>query len=344
MGRVALPTEVETALRKTPRRFLITGVGGFIGSHLLERLLVLEQEVVGIDNFSTGSEKNINDVRHAVGEVCWRRSSLVNANICDYQSCFKAAKGCHIILHQAALGSVPRSIKDPLTTTRVNVEGFCNIAWAAKENKVERVVYASSSSVYGDSEELPKREGVLGNSLSPYAASKRTNELFADAFVRSYGLELVGLRYFNIFGPRQDPSGPYAAVIPRWILAMLSGQPCTIFGDGTNSRDFCFIENVIQANLICSVTKRAEALNRVYNIAVGEQTNLNELYQMLSTMIASRTSREVSKPNFEPFRVGDVKHSLADISLAKNLLGYIPGVQVREGLERTVNWFIERGL
>ena len=329
----------QEQLKSQPKKWLVTGAAGFIGSHLVRKLLLLDQTVVGLDDFSTGKQSNLDEVKAETGDK-WKNFSFSEADIRDQRACIEACSGVELVLHQAALGSVPRSIKNPLTTHAVNVTGFINILLAAKEASVKRVVYASSSSVYGDSEELPKVEDIIGKQLSPYAVSKYSNELYAHVFALSYGMELIGLRYFNVFGPRQDPEGQYAAVIPRWFAALMAGTSCVIFGDGETSRDFCFIENVVQANLLSALADKEEAVNRVYNIAVGERTTLNELHsEIKKAVVADKPEISKLEPKYEDFRAGDVKHSLADISNAKQYLGYQAEFNISEGLQKTFEWF-----
>lgn len=330
-------SSVYQELEAHSRTWLVTGAAGFIGSHLVETLLQLGQKVIGLDNFSTGKRENLSLVEKIVGEKNWKNFRLKQGDIRERHLCLDLCKGVDTVLHQAALGSVPRSINDPGTTHEVNVSGFLNILLAARDCKVRRVVYASSSSVYGDSDELPKREAKIGTALSPYAASKQFNEGYSHVFARNFNMQLMGLRYFNVFGPRQDPDGPYAAVIPKWISALLNRQPCTIYGDGETSRDFCFISNVVSANLLAACAPRTDWVSEVYNIACGERTTLNELYTNLREIVLG--SGDNKKPNYEPFRAGDVRHSLADISHAKKNLGYQVDTPIKEGLHRTVKWF-----
>lgn len=325
-------------IRQTQRTWLVTGVAGFIGSHLAERLLGLDQRVIGIDNFATGKRENLKALTEGVSGVQAARFTFFEQDIRD-RGGLAALIGQHVpdvILHQAALGSVPRSIADPLTSHQVNVDGFVNMLEAARVAEVKRFVYASSSSVYGDISGTVKSEGISGECLSPYAVTKRTNELYARVYGKMYGLETVGLRYFNVFGPRQDPNGPYAAVIPRWMSAMGEGRSCVIFGDGSTSRDFCYIDNVVQANLLAaSIEGNNPVVHSWVNIACGATTTLQGLYEMLRTAVAhSRGASEdsIPKPTYETFRSGDVRHSLADISLAKRELGYMPAYSVNEGI------------
>ncbi len=311
--------------------WLVTGVAGFIGSHLLECLLGDGQKVIGLDNFATGHQKNLDEVLSQVkGDF-----QFIQGDIRDPAVCQKAVKGVDFVLHQAALGSVPRSIQDPLTTHDVNVTGFLNMLIAAKDAGVKRFVYASSSSVYGDSPILPKVEAHQGNPLSPYAVSKMTNELYAKAFSNCYDIETIGLRYFNVFGARQDPNGQYAAVIPLWVKALLQNEPVYINGDGETSRDFCYVKNVVQANILAATTQNQAAVNTAYNIAVGEQTTLNQLYQAL----AKRLNISGRSPVYRAFRPGDVRHSLASIGKAVDLLGYQPTHQIDAGLNEAIAWY-----
>lgn len=322
---------------------LVTGSAGFIGSHLLEGLLRLGQRVVSLDNFATGHLANLEQVEQAVGAPAWRRHRFMEASIVDMEACREACCGADIVLHQAALGSVPRSIADPLATHMTNVNGFLNLLVAARDAKVKRFVYASSSSAYGDDERLPKIEAVTGQPLSPYAVSKQADERYAEAFARCYGLETVGLRYFNVFGPRQDPDGPYAAVIPRWVRAMLVGEPVEVYGDGETSRDFCCVANVVQANLQAALTDNASAVNKVYNIAFGESTSLNCLFELLRSLLGERLGSPPSVPRiYRPSRPGDVRHSLADIGLARTLLGYEPTHSLASGLREALSWYVNR--
>lgn len=325
---------LKKTLLQTQYIWLITGVAGFIGSNLLETLLRLNQKVVGLDNFSTGYQKNIDDALKNVSAMQQANFRFYAGDIRHLADCQTAVTGVDFVLHQAALGSVPRSIAQPEVTNDTNVTGFMHILLAAKDARVKRFVYASSSAVYGDSPVLPKVETHIGNPLSPYAVSKYTNELYAKAFSNCYGIDTIGLRYFNVFGPRQNPEGPYAAVIPLWILSLLNKQPIYINGDGETSRDFCYIQNAVQANLLSACIENPAALNRVYNITVGERTTLNELFHMISHYLAIS-----AQPIYRDFRNGDIKHSLADISQTQNNLGYAPTDLVREGLNKTIDWF-----
>ena len=332
-----LPLErIRDALSGKRLSWLVTGSAGFIGSNLVERLLSLNQDVVGLDNFSTGHRENLREVEQAVGREAWKRHRFIEGSIADLQTCREACRNADLVLHQAALGSVPRSIADPLATHAANVTGFANVLAAARDAKARRFVYASSSSAYGDHPGLPKVEEVTGRPLSPYAASKLTNELYAGVFARCYGIEVVGLRYFNVFGPRQDPEGAYAAVIPRWIRAMLRGEAVEINGDGETTRDFCFVANAVQANLLAALTGDPQAVNQVYNVAVGESTSLNELFEILRSLLAEAPAiRRVHRP----FREGDVRHSRADIRLARRLLGYEPTHTLSSGLREALPWY-----
>jgi UDP-N-acetylglucosamine 4-epimerase len=331
---------VLAELRAAPRRWVVTGGAGFIGSHLVEALLRHGQEVVVLDDFSAGREENLEAVRRAVGVAAAKALVVARGDIRDPDACLGAARGAQVVLHQAALGSVPRSIAYPGPTHEVNVSGFLNVLQAARVAGVSRVVYASSSSVYGDHPALPKREGEVGRPLSPYAASKMCDELYAHAFATCYRLELVGLRYFNVFGPRQDPEGPYAAVMPRWFAALLRGEEVAIYGDGETSRDFCYVANAVQANLLAATTTRADALGQVYNVACGSRTTLNELFTLIRTQVARfRPEAASARPVHGDFRPGDVRHSLADVSKASGLLGYEPSHSVAEGLAEAAAWY-----
>jgi len=336
--------KIAEALRARPRTWLVTGAAGFIGSHLLETLLSLDQQVVALDNFSTGKPQNLEAVRERVTPRQWSRCRVVEGDVADAATCAAVCRGVEYVLHHAALGSVPRSLAEPRASHRANVTGFLELLEAARLAGVKRLVYASSSSVYGDTPELPKHEERIGRPLSPYAATKWINEIYAETWGRVYGLECIGLRYFNVFGPRQDPHGPYAAVIPRWMEALWHGHPVTIYGDGETSRDFCYVANVVQANLLAATTDRPEAVHQVYNIAVGERTTLHELYRLLVAGLRRwRPHLTPLAPTYEPFRPGDIRHSLADITKARRLLGYDPGYRLPEGLDLTWQWFHSRG-
>jgi len=321
--------------------WLVTGVAGFIGSNLLEALLRSDQRVRGLDNLSTGSSRNLQDVREKVGAERWQNFRMIEADICNWGTCVDACTQVDYVLHQAALGSVPRSISNPIATNQSNVNGFVNMLCAAKEAGVKRFVFASSSSVYGDSPTLPKVEEQIGNGLSPYGVSKRANELYADVFSRCYGMQTIGLRYFNVFGPRQDPDGPYAAVIPKWIGAMMHNEPVHINGDGETSRDFCYVANAVQANLLAATTENIEAINQVYNVAVGERTTLNQLFCALRDRLLPQFPHLMQfKPLHREFRAGDVRHSHADISKARKLLGYEPTHRIDNGLDEALQWYV----
>jgi UDP-N-acetylglucosamine 4-epimerase len=333
--------EICEALTAGPQRWLVTGAAGFIGSAIAERLLELGQHVVGLDNFATGHRRNVDDVIAAAGDRA-ARYRFVEGDICDLDTCRAACDGVDRVLHQAALGSVPRSIDEPLATHRANVDGFLNVAIAARDAGVGRLVYASSSAVYGDEPNLPKVESRIGRGLSPYAVSKRVDELYAQVIGECYGLEMVGLRYFNVFGRRQDPDGPYAAVIPRWIARLVAGEPCEVFGDGTASRDFCYVDDAVQANLLAA-TGAAAATGRVYNVAYGDRTDLSTLFEILRERVAaSHPDAAAAEPTFLDPRPGDIAHSQADISRITAALGYRPLHDVRSGLARTVEWFLHQ--
>lgn len=327
-------------LRTAPKRWLVTGAAGFIGSNLLEELLRLGQSVVGLDNFATGKRANLEDVRSLVGETAWGNFSFIEGDIRDPETCRAACAGIDYVLHQAALGSVPRSIDDPLTSNAANVTGSLNMLVAARDAKVARFVYAASSSTYGDHPGLPKVEERIGRPLSPYAVTKYVNELYAEVFARCYGLEAIGLRYFNVFGRRQDPDGAYAAVIPRWVAALLRGEPVYINGTGETSRDFCYVANAVQANLLAATVGDPQAVNQVYNVAVHAQTDLNALYEKLrSRLLPLRPALGEASPVYRAFRAGDVLHSLADIGKAGRLLGYAPTHTIDQGLDEALPWY-----
>ena len=333
--------EVYESLREGPRTWLITGVAGFIGSNLLETLLKLDQRVVGLDNFATGYARNLDEVKTLVEPSQWARFEFIEGDICDLDACRRACEGVGYVLHQAALGSVPRSLVDPIATNAANVTGFVNMLVAARDAKVKRFVYAASSSTYGDHPGLPKVEDVIGRPLSPYAVTKFVNELYADVFARCYGMESIGLRYFNVFGARQDPNGAYAAVIPKWTAAMIAGEPVFINGDGETSRDFCYVANAVQANVLGATTQNSDAVNQVFNVAVGDRTTLNELYAHLQRLLVPGYPHlQDAKPVYREFRACDVRHSLADIGKAKRLLGYVSTHSMRDGLESAMPWYM----
>jgi UDP-N-acetylglucosamine 4-epimerase len=330
-------------IQKTPNIWLITGVAGFIGSNLLETILKLNQRVVGLDNLSTGYYQNLDEVKSLVSAEQWSNFNFIQGDIRNIEDCRLACQGVNYVLHQAALGSVPRSIEDPINTNKSNIEGFLNMLVAARDAKVKCFVYAASSSTYGDHTDLPKVEDKIGRPLSPYAVTKLVNELYADVFGRTYGLKTIGLRYFNIFGRRQDPDGAYAAVIPKWISAMIKNQTIYINGDGETSRDFCYVNNAIQANLLAATAIKEEATNQVYNVAVGDRTTLNQLYSYIRESLAKKYSHlNDAKPVYSGFRAGDVRHSLADITKAKSLLDYKPSHSIEQGLKEAIDWYIKR--
>lgn len=333
--------QLKERLRSSPSRWLVTGCAGFIGSHLLETLLKLNQNVVGLDNFSTGHQRNLDEVRTSVSPRQWDGFQFIKADIRDSVSCSEACRGVDYVLHQAALGSVPRSLADPLTTNASNIDGFLNMLVAARDANVKRFVYAASSSTYGDHPDLPKVEDKIGRPLSPYAVTKLVNELYAEVFARCYGFASVGLRYFNVFGPRQDPQGAYAAVIPLWTKAMLLGEEVLINGDGETSRDFCFVANAVQANLLAATTDNSDAVNQVYNIAVDGRTSLNRLFELLRDRLGQeRPHLSKTSPAYRDFRPGDVRHSQADISKAQRLLGYLPTHRIEQGIDVAMPWYI----
>jgi UDP-N-acetylglucosamine 4-epimerase len=333
-------TQLQTRLQSEPHTWLITGVAGFIGSNLLETLLKLNQRVVGLDNFATGHQRNLDEVQTLVTPEQWANFSFINGDIRNLADCQKAATGVDYVLHQAAIGSVPRSVADPISTSETNISGFLNMLVAARDAKVKRFVYAASSSTYGDHPALPKVEDTIGKPLSPYAVTKYVNELYADVFGKTYGLQSIGLRYFNVFGPRQDPNGAYAAVIPKWINSMIKNEPIYINGDGETSRDFCFVDNAVQANLLAATVQTPEAVNQVYNVAVGDRTSLNELYaQLKANLHPLYLHLQDSQPVYRDFRAGDVRHSLADISKVATCLGYAPAHRIGQGLALAMPWY-----
>lgn len=328
-------------LRADRRTWLVTGVAGFIGSNLLEALLALDQSVVGLDNFATGHRHNLDQVRGLVSAERWARFKFIEGDIRDPADCRLACAEADYVLHQAALGSVPRSLEDPLTTNAANIDGFLNMLVAARDAKVRRFVYAASSSTYGDHPGLPKVEDRIGKPLSPYAVTKLVNEQYADVFARAYGFMTIGLRYFNIFGPRQDPNGAYAAVVPKWTAAMIANDTVWINGDGETSRDFCYVANAVQANILAATTEEAEAINQVYNVAVGDRTTLNDLFEAIRSLLAPRFAHlEKCRPAYRDFRAGDVRHSLADITKARTLLGYEPSHRIVDGLREAMDWYV----
>ena len=334
--------KVKTDLQQSPKVWLVTGCAGFIGSNLLETLLKLDQTVIGLDNFSTGKQANLDEVQSLVTAEQWARFRFVEGDIRDLSTCQAACTGVDYVLHQAALGSVPRSIEDPLTSHASNVTGQLNMLVAARDQGVWRLVYAASSSTYGDHPGLPKVEEVIGKPLSPYAVTKYVNELYADVFARCYGLETIGLRYFNVFGPRQDPDGAYAAVIPKWIAALLRGETIYINGTGETSRDFCYVRNAVQANLLAATVADPEAVNQVYNVAVNARTNLLELFALLRDGLSvRRPDLKDVQPVHRDFRAGDVLHSQADVGKAARLLGYEATHTIAAGLREAMKWYEE---
>ena len=322
-------------------RWLVTGAAGFIGSNLVETLLRLGQHVVGLDNFATGYEKNLHELRLGVGVEAAARFDFIEGDIRNPADCRIACAGVDFVLHQAALGSVPRSIEDPKASHEANVDGFVNMLIAARDASVKRFVYASSSAVYGDHPELPKVEERIGKPLSPYAATKSINELYAEVFASTYAMATIGLRYFNVFGPRQDPAGAYAAVIPRWIAAMIRNERIEIYGDGETSRDFCYVDNAVQANLLAALSDSSDAVNHVYNVAIGDRLTLNQLFELCRELLEVRFEHvKGMRPEHLEFRAGDVRHSQADISKAVRLLGYAPTHRVRDGLRDAMDWYV----
>ncbi|WP_426116160.1 SDR family oxidoreductase [Massilia sp. PWRC2] len=334
-------SDLQQHLRTNRYHWLVTGAAGFIGSNLVEALLRLNQRVTGLDNFATGFQHNFDQVRALVGEQIWQQFNFVEGDIRVPADCARACEGVDYVLHEAALGSVSRSIADPVTTNDTNISGFLNMLVASRDAKVKRFVYAASSSTYGDHPTLPKQEDVIGNPLSPYAVTKYVNELYAGVFARTYGSETVGLRYFNVFGPRQDPHGAYAAVIPQWIAQLIANKPLRINGDGETSRDFCFIDNVVQANLLAATATDAGAVNQVYNVALNERTSLNQLHTMMCDLLGEQFPHvRQHQPDYVDFRAGDVRHSQADISKASELLGYAPTHRIGEGLAQAMTWYV----
>ncbi|NMG73933.1 NAD-dependent epimerase/dehydratase family protein [Aromatoleum diolicum] len=331
--------QLQSELRQAPKTWLITGVAGFIGSNLLETLLRLDQRVVGLDNFATGHQRNLDEVRTLVKAEQWRRFRFIEGDIRNLDDCREACTGADYVLHQAALGSVPRSLNDPITSNEVNIGGFLRMLVAARDAGVKSFTYAASSSTYGDHPDLPKVEDVIGKPLSPYAVTKYVNELYADVFARSYGFKAIGLRYFNVFGKRQDPDGAYAAVIPKWTASMIKDEGVFINGDGETSRDFCFVENAVQANLLAAVADDS-ARNEVYNVAVSGRTRLNDLYGYLKDALAHHGLNYTRSPIYRDFRTGDVRHSQADINKAAKLLGYVPSHDIGLGIREAMPWYL----
>nr|WP_092123420.1 SDR family oxidoreductase [Desulfonatronum thiosulfatophilum] len=341
MNNISSYDRIQNELRHNPKTWLVTGVAGFIGSNLLETLLRLDQQVVGLDNFSTGYQKNLDEVRDTVSPEQWKKFRFMEADIRDAGACGHAVSNVNYVLHQAALGSVPRSLEDPIEANENNITGFLNMITAARDAGAERFVYAASSSTYGDHPGLPKREDAIGKPLSPYAVTKYVNELYAEVYSSCYGFHSIGLRYFNIFGPRQDPDGAYAAVIPKWFAALLQSQEPFINGDGETSRDFCYVDNAVQANILAACSSQEEALNQVYNVAFGQRTTLNELFGFIRDLVAAHhpAAAEI-KPQYRDFRAGDVRHSLADIAKAARLLGFHPKYSVHDGLNMAAQWYV----
>jgi len=339
-------TRLLQELPARPQVWLITGVAGFIGSNLLETLLRLDQKVVGLDSFATGHQRNLDEVQTLVTPEQWARFRLVRGDIRELQDCQTAMHwdpqtSVNHVLHQAALGSVPRSLADPIATNAANITGFLNMLVAARDAQVHSFTYAASSSTYGDHPDLPKVEDRIGNPLSPYAVTKYVNELYAQVFARSYGFRCIGLRYFNVFGPRQDPDGAYAAVIPKWTASLLRSDPVHINGDGKTSRDFCFVANAVQANLLAATAPTPEARDQVYNVAVSDRTTLNDLFRLIRDGLAITHSVLVDvQPVYRDFRPGDVRHSLADVAKARRLLGYEPSHTLGQGLQVALPWYV----
>lgn len=340
-------SQLKIRLSTERHTWLITGVAGFIGSNLLETLLLLDQRVVGLDNFATGHQQNLDEVQSLVSHAQWSNFHFIKGDIRDLEDCKRAmtfapsGENVEYVLHEAALGSVPRSVENPIATNETNIGGFLNMLVAARDAKVKRFVYAASSSTYGDHPALPKVEDKIGKPLSPYAVTKYVNELYAEVFARTYDFKTIGLRYFNVFGPRQDPEGAYAAVIPKWISSMIKNEAIYINGDGQTSRDFCFIENVRQINLLAATVENEEATDQVYNVAVGERTTLNQLYEQLRISLLPTCSHLVgAKPIHRDFRAGDVRHSLADISKSATLLGYRPSHKIDDGMKVAMAWYV----
>lgn len=327
-------------LQQAPKTWLITGVAGFIGSNLLETLLKLDQNVVGLDNFATGHQYNLDEVQSLVKPEQWANFKFYEGDIRNFEDCQTACAGVDYVLHQAALGSVPRSIADPITTNAANITGFLNMLTAARDAEVKSFTYAASSSTYGDHPALPKVEENIGKPLSPYAVTKYVNELYAEVFARTYGFKTIGLRYFNVFGKRQDPNGAYAAVIPKWTAAMIASDDVFINGDGETSRDFCFIENTVQANILAATTQNGEAKNQVYNVAVGDRTTLNDLFSAIKAALNENGMTYTKEPVYREFRAGDVRHSQASINKINTLLGYEATHKIDEGINLAVNWYL----
>ena len=328
-------------LKQAPKTWLVTGVAGFIGSNLLETLLKLDQTVIGLDNFATGHQYNLDEVQSLVSAVQWAKFTFYEGDIRNLEDCQKACAGVDYVLHEAALGSVPRSIADPITTNATNISGFLNMLTAARDAKVSSFTYAASSSTYGDHPALPKVEENIGKPLSPYAVTKYVNELYAEVFARTYGFKTIGLRYFNVFGKRQDPNGAYAAVIPKWTAAMIAGDDVFINGDGETSRDFCFIDNTVQANILAATTADDAAKNQVYNVAVGDRTTLNDLYRAIQAALAENGVNYTKDAVYRDFRAGDVRHSQASIAKIEQALGYAPEFRIDAGIQLAMRWYVK---
>ena len=335
--------QIKTELLSVPKTWLVTGVAGFIGSNLLEHLLKLNQNVVGLDNFATGHQRNLDEVKGLVTSEQWECFNFIEGDIRNYQDCEKAltnnGSAVDYVLHQAALGSVPRSIADPVTSNAANITGFLNMLQASKEAKVKSFTYAASSSTYGDHPALPKVEENIGNPLSPYAVTKYVNELYAGVYAKTYGFKTIGLRYFNVFGQRQDPNGAYAAVIPKWTADMIKGEDVFINGDGETSRDFCFIENTVQMNILAA-TASDSVKDEVYNVALGDRTTLKDLYKSIQDALEESGVDAIKEPIHRDFRIGDVRHSQADVSKAVTHLGYNPQYKILEGIKKAMPWYI----
>ncbi len=328
-------------LKSNCKTWLVTGVAGFIGSNILEYLLKHDQKVVGLDNFATGHRHNLEKVETIVSDQQWSRFRFIEGDICSLETCISSCEGVDHVLHQAALGSVPRSIEDPVLTNNVNIGGFLNVLVAARDSHVESFVYAASSSTYGDSPDLPKRENRIGESLSPYAVTKYVNELYASVFKKNYDFNSIGVRYFNIFGPRQGPNGAYAAVIPKWVASMVNGEKIHIFGNGDTSRDFCYVDNAVEANVLAALSTNDRANGEVFNVALDDQTSLNELFGFICDMIKNRIpDLEIAEPDYSDYRKGDVLHSRASIDKARELIGYDPQYRVQQGLEMAMDWYV----
>jgi UDP-N-acetylglucosamine 4-epimerase len=336
---IELPLSVQQRVREASATWLVTGCAGFIGSNLVETLLKLGQQVVGLDNFSTGYQRNLDEVEQLVGADAWSRFRFIKGDVRELDDCRAACKGVQHVLHQAALGSVPRSIEDPLATHASNATGHLNMLVAARDEGVASFTYAASSSTYGDEPTLPKVEDKIGRALSPYAVTKLLNEIYAEVFARCYGFKAIGLRYFNVFGRRQDPDGAYAAVIPQWIATMIRGEDIFINGDGETTRDFCFVANAVQANLLAALADD-DHKDRIYNVAVGQRTSLNGLFESLVGHLAANGADYARKPVYREFRAGDVRHSLADISRANTRLGYEPTHTLPAGLHEAMPWYL----